>query len=242
MPQDVRQRKVIALPGLSPGMIIQVQMEGTGMAHSHFIGLSPGEFLIVKTPPVISNEARLPENRLYDKHKSRLYEKDRIVIRYFSSGWVYGFRCTLLSLINFPSQMAIVSYPEAIDKRNLRKHERFCCDVSAEILVAGNLYPGVVKNISWGGSSFEYVAAEDKRFPILKVEDIIELTMHNKDRETATFSSVVRNIKADNEAVTIGLEFCYSDAEYPEAHSEKAFIEKLISEYKKHAFADAGQL
>jgi hypothetical protein len=232
MPEAVHEKNIVNLPGISLGMILQIQIEGFAMAHSRLVGLSPGEFLIVKTPPMVGKDASLFENRVSDKTKSpvRPYEKNHVIIRYFSSGWVYGFRCTLLSLINFPSRLAIVSYPESIEKINLRKYERVPCNVDAEIIIAEKPYAGVVKNISFGGASFEHKNQKDDSFPPLRLQDIIQLAIHNEHSEAATFSSVVRNIKLDNETMTLGLEFCYSDGENGEAEQAKSFIESLFSE------------
>jgi hypothetical protein len=129
------------LPGIFPGTLLQVQFEGLGASRSRLIGMEAGKFLIIRMPPI-------PDI------SSKRYEKNHCIIRYLFSGRVYAFRCTLLGLIKEPYRLSILSYPEAIDELNLRKHERISCIVAAEVGVEGWQYEGIVSNISGGGMQF----------------------------------------------------------------------------------------
>jgi c-di-GMP-binding flagellar brake protein YcgR len=148
MSDILKENIIVDLPGISFGIILQVQVEGQGMAHSRLIGVDPGQFLIVKTPPIA-------------EIATQLYEKNHIVVRYFSSGWVHAFRCTLLSMIKEPTRLSILSYPESIEKINIRKHDRVDCNIPAEAMIGSSRYGGIIGNISAGGLSLSIGSAGD---------------------------------------------------------------------------------
>jgi len=217
MADILKENNVIELPGISLGMILQVQIEGLGMAHSRLIGADPGQFLIVKTPPIVDIA-------------TQLYEKNHVVVRYFSSGWVHAFRCTLLSLIKEPARLAILSYPEYIEKINIRKHDRVDCNIPVEALIQGKMYGGVVKNISTGGLAMEIDKKNDEALPHVSIHDIISLTMHRDDRQAKSIKTVVRNIKMDRTVMIIGMEFYFPPAGQEEKRKENQWLEDIISE------------
>lgn len=217
MAEKCKEKNIIDLPGISFGMIVQIQIEGLGMAHSRLIGVDSGEFLIVKTPPIIDIA-------------TKLYEKNNVVVRYFSSGWVHAFRCTLLSLIKDPLRLSILSYPEYIEKINIRKHDRVDCNIAVEAIIAKKTYKGVVTNISAGGLSLEIDKAKDEELPQLSIYDVIALTIHRETEQAMPLETIVRNIKRDRSAIKIGMEFCAQDTSQRERQIAKKWFENLISE------------
>jgi c-di-GMP-binding flagellar brake protein YcgR len=213
----VKENKIIELPGVSLGMILQVQVEELGMAHSRLIGIDPGQFLIVKTPTIA-------------EIATQLYEKNHVVVRYFSSGWVHAFRCTLLSLIKEPARLAILSYPESIEKINIRKHDRVDCNIPAVALIQGENYGGVVKNISAGGLAMEIDKKIDEALPPVSIHDVISLTIYRDGGQTTAFKTIVRNIKMDRTVMLIGMEFYFPSAERKENREGNQWLDDLISE------------
>lgn len=213
----LKENKLIELPGVSLGMILQVQIEKLGMAQSRLIGLDPGQFLIVKTPPIA-------------EIATQLYEKNHVVVRYFSSGWVHAFRCTLLSLIKEPARLAILSWPESIEKINIRKHDRVDCNIPVVALIQGKNYGGVVKNISTGGLAMEIDKKIDETLPQVSIHDVISLTIYRDGGQTTAFKTVVRNIKMDRAVMLIGVEFYLPSAEQKEKKERNQWLDDIISE------------
>lgn len=198
-------------------MIIQIQAEGLGMSHSRLIGVDSGAFLIVKTPPIIDIA-------------TKLYDKNKIVIRYFSAGWVYAFRCTLLSLIKEPSRLSILSYPENIEKINIRKHDRVDCNIPVEMIIEKKTYNGIVTNISAGGLSLEIAKTGDEEAPQLNIQDVISLTVQREAEQATSLKTIVRNIKIERTVMKIGMEFYAQGASQGEGQGEKKWLEDLVSE------------
>ena len=131
LPKANCETKVINLPGLFIGSTLQIQVVGLGTSMTKLIGMESGNFILIRIPPLA-------------EIWSKRYEKNQCIIRYIFSGWVYAFRCTLLGLIKEPCRMALLSYPEALENINLRKHERINCQIASEVIIKEQLYKGVV--------------------------------------------------------------------------------------------------
>jgi hypothetical protein len=186
-------------PGLSLGTLLQVKFEGLGSSRSRLIGMEPGNFLIILTPP-IANLA------------SKLYQKNHGILRYLFSGRVYAFRSTLLSIIKEPYRLSILTYPTTIENVNLRKHERISSLIAAEMSVKGQVHEGIISDISNGGCSFEFNKSDQRTFPELKVLDEVVISMILKDPTSSTvFNAEARSIRRDNENMVVGIQFTPSD-------------------------------
>lgn len=204
----------IDLPGLSLGMLLQIQFEGIGSSQSRMIGLDYGNFLIINTPPMADIG-------------SQLYEKNHAIIRYLFSGYVYAFRCTLLSMIKEPFRLSILSYPEAIENINLRKNERLPCIIAAGINYQGRVSEGIVSNISMGGCSFEFNQSAQREFPDLKINAEVIIALRLQEQAEATvFKAILREVQMDKASMTVGFQFVAS--EFKESN-EKA--ERELGEY-----------
>jgi c-di-GMP-binding flagellar brake protein YcgR len=184
-------------PGLSLGTLLQVQFEGLGSSRSHLVGLDPGNFLIVQTPPIANIAAKL-------------YQKNHGIVRYLFAGRVYAFRTTLLSLIKEPFRLAIIAYPMSIENMNLRKHERIASLIDAEVSILGQTHEGIISDISSGGCSFEFSKSGLKAFPELKVGERLAISMVLTEA-SVVFTAEVRGIRTDQENMTAGLQFIASE-------------------------------
>jgi len=192
---DTQKPDFIYLPGMSIGTSLRVQCEGIGSSLSYMIGMDPGRFLIIQAP-------NLPDIL------SKRYAKNHVVISYLFSGSVYAFRCTLLSIVKEVYRFLILSYPEAIEIINLRRHERISCLIAAEVRFKGQVYRGIVSDISKGGCSFEFDRTEKHDFPDLNVQDEIAVSLRLPEKtEETVFNSVVRIVRTDRETMISGLQF-----------------------------------
>ena len=196
-------------PGLCLGTLLQIQFEGLGSSQSRLIGIEPGNYLIIQTPPIANLGLKL-------------FQKNHSIVRYLFSGRVYAFRTTLLSLIKEPYRFAILSYPTSVENINLRKHERIASLIAAAVGVNGQSYEGIISDISNGGCSFEFSKSEGKSFPELKIRDVIVISMRlTEGSEETVFNTDVRSIRRDHENMMAGLQFIPSDFSETDEKSQK---------------------
>ncbi|MDQ5987825.1 MAG: hypothetical protein CSYNP_03571 [Syntrophus sp. SKADARSKE-3] len=188
----------VELPTIYFGTMMQLAFEGLGSSRSTLIGMEAGKFLIVSTPPIA-------------EIRTKLFKKNHCVIRYLSSGKVYAFRCTLLSIINEPFRISILSYPESIENVNLRKHERISCILDAAVSYCQKLYEGNVIDLSIGGCSFEFRNSDIKDFPEIKIKDKVAIMVQLKQNgDMLRSEAIVRNIRNDVDTMSLGLQFVSS--------------------------------
>jgi hypothetical protein len=207
----------IDLPGMSIGMLLQIQFEGLGSSQSRLIGLDYGNYVIIQTPSLACI-------------RSKLFEKNHGIIRYLFSGHVYAFHCTLLSVVTEPYRFSILSYPESLENMNLRKHERVSCIIAAEVNLKGRMNKGIVSNISMGGCSFEFDRSSQREFPDLKVQENVIIALYLNDQgAAAVYNAVIRKVQIDQESMTAGLQFTASESDESKAKSERDLREYLLT-------------
>lgn len=191
----VQKGEFIGLPGISLGTLLQLQFEGLGSSRSTLVGMEPGKFLIVNTPPIA-------------EIGSKLFMKNHGIVRYLSSGNIYAFRCTLLGLIKDPFRLSILSYPESFENMNLRKHERISCILDASVSHHGKRYGGLVTDLSIGGCSFEFNKSDSTGFPDIKIVDELLISIQLKQRaDSPEIHAIVRSMKKDKDTLSIGMQF-----------------------------------
>ena len=190
---------------------------GIGSSRSRLIGMDPGNYLIIQTPPLVDIG-------------SKRHEKNHVIVSYLYYGRVYAFRCTLLLLAKEPYRFALLSYPEALENINLRKHERISCIIIAEVRAHDQSYEGIVSDISKGGCSFEFNRSDQRGFPILNVQEELIISLQLKEKgEITVFNTVIRAIHADKESMLCGLQFITSGFGDADAESEKKLAEFLLT-------------
>jgi c-di-GMP-binding flagellar brake protein YcgR len=208
----------IGLPGIYLGTLLQLQFEGLGSSRSTLIGMEPGKFLVVNTPPIADIG-------------SKLFMKNHGIVRYLSSGNVYAFRCTLLGIIKEPFRMSILSYPDSIENINLRKYERISCILDATISHQEKSFEGIVTDLSIGGCSFDFNKSDLTAFPEIKITDEVSVSMQLKQKgEIRKMQSVVRSMKKDKDTLSLGLQFVPADNAEEKDRAEKeltAYIETM---------------
>jgi len=212
-----KKPRFIELPGITFGNLLQVQFLGIGSSRSRLIGMDPGNYLIIQTPALVDIA-------------SKRHEKNHIIVSYLHYGQVYAFRCTLLLLVKEPYRFAVLSYPEALENINLRKHERISCIIDAEVRVRDQSYEGIVSDVSKGGCSFEFNRSDQRSFPILQIQQEMIISMQLQEKAEATvFNTVVRAIRTDKESMVCGLQFTVSGFSEADAEAEKKLAEFLLT-------------
>jgi hypothetical protein len=206
----------ITLPGMTIGISLQVNFEGQGTEETCLIGMDTGKYLIIQTPP-------------FPGVRSKRNARNHIIVRYIYSGRVYGFRCTLIELIEKPHPQSILSYPDKVEYINLRKDERVPCLIKSEVSVKGELYEGLISNISTEGCGFTFNRTDYEELPRLKVNDQIEITVHFRKKVEATvFDATLRTVRMDSKRMSIGLLFTKSGVIEKDAKAEKALQDDIL--------------
>ncbi len=162
---------------------------------SYLVGIIPGSNLIIKTPPLADVQDVLTDG-------------SSVVLRYVHLGQVYGFRSTILRSIIQPSRVTFLSYPDNIEKINLRKIPRVSCYIPATVEYQEITVKGVVMNISRGGVKFTTRELEDLETKQIPAEDQIKISFPILGIEgVKEFQGKVRNKSYDNTEISLGIEF-----------------------------------
>jgi len=181
--------------------MLRIKVEGFSTILTNLIGIEDGLYLIIKTPPI-------PEIG------TKLFQKNNIVISYLYAGQVFGFRTTLLGLINDPFRFSIISYPSKVEKVNIRKHERVVCMLPAQLQLQEDVYEILIEDISIGGCYFEVFTSKDGKFPLMTIgkEALLSLSLPGIS-DGVTLNIIVRTIKCDIRTMKIGAQIKQSETE-----------------------------
>ena len=182
--------------GLEFGTVLQVQFEGLGSAKTSIIGIDRDKCLIIRPPALVGIE-------------TKLFKKNQTVVRYFHDGMIFGFRCTLIGFIKTPFPLLILSYPDAAEQLNLRKHKRLSCLLNGQLLADPATIKIVILDISPSGCRF--AVPDPAGLDTLKygMGSIITITvdMNKEIQETVTFVARVQNLQTDDKGLIVGAEF-----------------------------------
>ncbi len=182
--------------GLEFGTLLQVQFEGVGSAKTSIIGIDRDKCLIIKPPALVGIE-------------TKLFKKNQTVVRYFHEGMIFGFRCTLIGFIKTPFPLLILSYPDAAEQLNLRKHKRLSCLLNGQLLTDPLAFKIVILDISDSGCRFAVPDPTGLDMLRYGMGSIITITadMNKEIQETVTFVARVQNLQRDDKGLIIGVAF-----------------------------------
>jgi hypothetical protein len=125
---------------------MQLRLSFVGIQDSFWstlVGMRRGEYLIC-TGQQVNGIAAI------------LKAKDRTIIRYLYHGTVYGFRSTLLGMLDDPVHLFLLSYPATVETVNLRAHQRISCLIPATADLRGSTIHGAVTDLSVDGCRFVF--------------------------------------------------------------------------------------
>lgn len=181
---------------------IQLQFRGCGQRlKSRLVGMETGWYLVVRLP------------KITDSHE-RFHAGSQVIVRYICSGTIYGFQSTILSHIEHPMQILVLSYPESVEQHELRRHRRIDCLLPAKATVMSLDYAGMVADISVGGCRFIAGVPEDDTF----LDDALDEEMRLEfelpgERGFQTARVRIRNVRRDGSKLELGIQFLDVDQE-----------------------------
>jgi c-di-GMP-binding flagellar brake protein YcgR len=185
------------------GTELFIQMDGAELRlKTTLVGLEMGQYLLVRYPKGTGIDPGI-----------FIGNKVRAIVMY--SGAVYGFRTFILNHVKNPAPLLFLAHPKAIERRELRRHERIECRLPAIARIDGEdaAHRGVIADISTGGCKFiSRMCVNLCPLPI-KTGDKVCLAcelLGIKDEESVM--GTVRTQLEDQQALVLGIEFDQSNA------------------------------
>lgn len=185
------------------GTDVVMQFPGiTGKLKSSFVGIKANKYLILETPQLLGIEAKIQGG-------------GAVTIMYVCDGTVYGFRSTILHVLESPIELLFISFPETVESHDLRSTERVSCYLPAELAVDGDdiMYDGILLDISATGCRFNTGSMPRKKVGRVQVGTKVQLNseLFGIDGKTI-FTGEVRNLTVDGSKLSLGVQFDEVDA------------------------------
>lgn len=159
------------------------------------VGLEPQEYLLIRTA--------IPK-----EFESGILPGINFHVSYQSLGYEYGFKTSVVDVIEKPYRLTFLSYPKKVKSLETRIQSRVCCYIPSSALLNENSIKGTITEISTEGCRFvirlpvnlmpRQVLLIDNitlTFPIMGIPGI------------QSFQGVVRNTTVDREKIALGVEF-----------------------------------
>jgi c-di-GMP-binding flagellar brake protein YcgR len=125
---------------------LQISMKDSdAKLNSEFVGMANDRCLI----------ASLPDEEIPETLREKLTVGNPMVIRYLHEGKIFGFESALLGSITKPVSLLFLSYPENIEKIDLRCQERLSCLLPAKLKIDYRAISGTIVDISRTGCRFK---------------------------------------------------------------------------------------
>ena len=189
---------------LLPGKVLDVQINHPVPVRLKLplIGYEQGKYIILKYPNVLKAS----------HYSDVLVEGNVAVVRYLlegDKGCCFAFRSTIRNVTLSPEKFLILSYPEKIENRQLRRHQRITTHLPAAISLnepsKSNLkINGIIGDLSLRGCGFTFKADNDA----VKVNqrDIFVCVSHYAIGEIRIPAKVC-NSRNENSRVSVGIQF-----------------------------------
>jgi c-di-GMP-binding flagellar brake protein YcgR len=163
---------------------------------AELLGMDRERFLIMKEPKGDANV------------KEKLEKGATLVVNYMHRGSIYTFQSVVLVPRLEPVGLVLLTYPQVVSRRELRRDQRVDCFISAKVSSGQKSFKGAVVDISRSGCRF--VCTERAAFKNLEVAvgDPVQVELLGVDSGTdSPMAGVLRNKTVDKRAVALGMEF-----------------------------------
>jgi hypothetical protein len=162
---------------------------------TNIVGFSSEEFIILRLPTI-------PGIR------NKILENPQITARYFSEGTIYGFRTSLLNFVNKPAPLMIISYPEYVEKYELRQYRRTECRIPASLYFAEGEYKGIIEDLSFGGCrmSFEQLKYSETQKIVQDLPLIIKFSLF-AEQGKLELPGTIRSKTIHRNKLSVGIKF-----------------------------------
>jgi len=179
------------------GTMLLIEPAGMGdRFKTDFLGMSRGQFLIVRTP-------RQPGLNDF------LYVEKKLTVRYVHEGNVYGFESEIVWSQQAPYRLLFLRYPDSVEILNLRKCQRVDCYLPVKLgLEEGGQYveyEGLIVNLSCGGCQL-VLDGKQGTMPAVGMDAQVTLsfTMFGSDKKVR-LEGKAKNINVNKNRMTMGV-------------------------------------
>jgi c-di-GMP-binding flagellar brake protein YcgR len=182
--------------GVEWGMPLMIRFKGFNESHKGtLVGMDRGHYLICSVAQI--------RGIWINVHK-----ENHVVVRYLHKGVVYGFRCSMISLIEEPIPLMLLSYPEEIETVALRKHDRITCLIPAAVQVDSELYKGAILDLSLGGCSFVFTVSPESESSHVQrgIDAVLSVQIPGSQKERTMELGIV-NVRREGHKITMGSQF-----------------------------------
>lgn len=114
---------------------------------SNLIGMIPNQSIIIAMPSVIIKSS----GNNADGDSELFSVDDPVHIEYMLEGTIYTFEASIIATTTTPVKLLYISYPDAIQDKNLRQMQRIDCHLPAKLSVFKRQFDGLIIDISLNG-------------------------------------------------------------------------------------------
>ncbi|THB63451.1 MAG: flagellar brake protein [Desulfovibrio sp.] len=179
------------------GLDLIAQVKGTDNVRfrSRYLGMKAGEFLIMQMPGVPSI-------------REKLVSHCNLVVRFMSSGTVFGFESSVQATTMRPSPMMFIAFPDTIESLNLRQAERVDTFINAEGTIGEQIVRGAILDISAGGCRYTIDRSTGTRWPDTEpgTQILLSFTLPSTEIHLHVNGEII-NAKKDIDTIILGVKF-----------------------------------
>lgn len=193
---------------LLPGKVLDVQLNHPVPVRLKLplIGYVMGQYIILKYPPIVKDT----------DYEDVLTEGNVAIVRYLlegDQGKCFAFRATIRNVTKRPDKFLILNYPDRIENRQLRMHQRVMTHLPAAISVteadeSTNQIQGMIVDISLKGCGFTFKAPNNT--VEVNKRDVVVLVKYAND-DVIKIPAKVCNSRNDKGKVSVGIQFFDGD-------------------------------
>lgn len=192
---------------LLPGQMVDLQLNHPTLVRlkTRLVGYEVGKYIILKHPDPAGDNS----------HRDVLTEGNVAIVRYIlegDKGECCAFKSPIIHLSQYPERFIFLAFPEQIQNRQLRLHQRISTHIPAEITMKcdntqgqhGLLINGIVIDISERGCGFVF-RAQNLTVNVKKRD--IYLVIRNAAGEPVKIPARVCNSRNESCRVSVGIQF-----------------------------------
>ncbi len=203
-----KEEKLSDIFELLPGTMVDFQVNHPVQVRLKLplVGYELGKYIIIKYPTVSRPSS----------YSDVLVEGNVVVVRYLlegDKGCCFAFRTTIQNITTIPERFIVLSYPEKIENRQLRAHQRITTHLPAAISLnipnQSNVeINGIIVDLSLKGCGFTFKA--DSALVKVKHREIFVCLTHYALGEMRIPAKVC-NSRNEQGRVSVGIQFTDND-------------------------------
>lgn len=199
---------------LGTELILRVEAGGVQLKGS-LVGMDRNNFLILKIPLTVEVNALM---------------KDNVSVKglFMFEGTIFGFISKILSTIDSPDLLLFLSYPDVMEKHELRKNMRIQCSIPATIHKSGKEdYTGIITDLSTEGCRVT-LSGNTRQLPAnVEIDGVFKLSCDMFGITTDHMvQCIIKNYNRDDRIMHMGFEF--NKAELDVLEQIHSYIERVI--------------